>query len=122
MELVKTVKMGGSLLISGVERAVVEAAVAAQVKKGAKVVSPVQQLGGRWMASCEDLDDPVRRCEVIRISGQLMVKGPGRDAVQGKLDELLAGGGKLVSAPRDSGGVWVAVYQPADESDVYDRW
>jgi hypothetical protein len=122
MELVKTVKMGGSLLISGAERAVVEAALAAQVKRGAKVVSPVHQLGAKWMASCEDLDDPVRRCEVLRIGGQLMIKGPGRDAVQAKLDELLANGAKLVSAPRGSDGSWVAVCQPAGESDVYDRW
>jgi hypothetical protein len=114
--------MGGGLLISGAERAVVEAALAAQVKRGAKVVSPVHQLGAKWMASCEDLDDPVRRCEVLRIGGQLMIKGPGRDAVQAKLDDLLANGAKLVSAPRGSDGSWVAVCRPAGESDAYDRW
>jgi hypothetical protein len=122
MELVKTVKMGGSLLISGAERAVVEAALAAQVKKGAKVVSPVHLLGSKWMATCEDLDDPVRRCEVIRIGTQSMVKGPTREGVESKLAELIAAGAKVVSSPRENGGTWVAVCQPAAEGDAYDRW
>jgi hypothetical protein len=122
VELVKTVRLGGNLLISGVERAVVEAALNAHVKKGAKVLSPVHQLGARWMATCEDLSDPVHRCELIRMGAQLMVKGPSRDAVQSKLEELLAKGGKVISDPRENSGVWVAVYQPGEKSGLYDRW
>jgi hypothetical protein len=122
MDLVKTVKMAGNLLISGADKAVVEAALAAHVKQGAKVVSPVHQLGARWMATCEDIGDPVRRCQLIRMGVQLMVKGPSREAVLGKLEELLASGGKVISNPRENSGVWVAAYQPAEEADVYDRW
>lgn len=122
MDLVKTVRMGGNLLISGADKAVVEAALAAQVEQGAKVVSPVHQLGVRWMATCEDLSDPVQRCELIRMGAQMMVKGPSRDAVRGKLEELLAKGGKVTSDPRENSGVWVAVYQPGGKADAYDRW
>jgi len=38
-----------------------------------------------------------------------VVSGPTRDAVQARLDELVAEGAELVSAPEESFGAWVGV-------------
>jgi hypothetical protein len=122
MELVKTVKMGRNLLISGSDPKVVEAALQAMVKKGAKVVSPVHQLGARWMATCEDLDDPVRRCEVVKVGAQSMIKGPTRDAVQTKLAEFVERGARVIANPKENNGLWVAVFQQAEPDKAFDRW
>ncbi|HTS54217.1 MAG TPA: hypothetical protein VMH26_13160 [Burkholderiales bacterium] len=120
MEPVKSVKMGANIVISGSDKAAVEAAAKALVAKGAKLLSKVEPLGSNWVVTCEDPEDRSRECKVVKLGLQLMVKGPNKAVVTGKAQELVHRGAKLVSAPSEAAdGSWVAVCD--DAAQVY-KW
>jgi hypothetical protein len=81
MDDVKTTKIGDSLMITGSTKAAVEAAVAQLGANGARIRSKVEPLGSRWVATCEDPDDRIKECQVIKLGLQLMVKGPTEKVV-----------------------------------------
>jgi len=120
MDEVKVVKMGGSILISGTDKAAVEAAAQAAAAKGAKILSAAEQIGTKWVVTCEDPTDRTRECEVIKVGMQLMIKGPTEQAVKTKLLEFTRHGAKLVAPPSEAtGGGWVAV---CDDSAQIHKW
>jgi predicted enzyme related to lactoylglutathione lyase len=120
MDEVKAVKMGANVVISGLDRAAVEAAARALAAKGGKMVSAVEKLGAKWVVTCEDPADRTRECQVIKVGMQSMVKGPTEAAVKAKVLELTSHGAHLVSAPSEAtGGGWVAV---CDDSEQIHKW
>ena len=120
MESVKTIKMGNSIVISGSDKAAVEAAAKAMAAKGVKVLSKVEPMGAKWAVTCEDPDDRSKECKVVKLGLQLMIKGPTEKVVKQKLEELLEGGAKLVSPPSEAtGGGWIAV---CDDAGQVHKW
>lgn len=120
MEPVKTTKMGNNIVISGSDKAAVEAAAKAMAAKGVKLLSKVEPMGTKWAVTCEDPNDRSRECRVVKLGLQLMVKGPTEQVVKQKLEELLRGGATLVSAPSEAtGGGWIAV---CDDAGHVHKW
>ena len=116
MEAVKTVKMGVHLVISGTDKSAVEAAAQAVAARGGKLLSKAEPVGSKWVVTCEDPDDRSRECQVVKLGLQLMIKGPTEQVVREKVEELVGGGAKLVSAPSEAtGGSWVAVLDDAGQ-------
>jgi hypothetical protein len=133
MAEVKRLDAGGDILISGDSREDVEAALQDLLARGASVITPLTQVGRSWVAACspppqaEDIDrtstldlrdiqaaQRKRRpeaalCQVEEAGLKRIVTGPTHDAVHARLAELLEGGAKLVSAPEESFGSWIAV-------------
>lgn len=120
MDDVKTTKIGDSLMITGSTKAAVEAALAQLSANGSKILSKVEPLGSRWVASCEDPEDRVKECEIIKLGMQLMVKGPTEQVVSIKAQELVRAGARQISAPSEAtGGGWVAVF---DDVEQMHKW
>ena len=120
MEPVKSVKMGQNVVISGHDKAAVEAAAQALAAKGAKILSKAEPMGSKWVITCEDPRNRLRECEVVKMGLQLMVKGPTEDVVRQKVYELVREGAKLLSAPSEAtGGGWVAV---CDDAGQLHKW
>jgi hypothetical protein len=70
--------------------------------------------------TCEDPEDRLRECTVLKLGLQLMIKGPTEQAVNEKVEELVRSGAKLVSAPSQAAeGGWVAV---CDDAEQMHRW
>ena len=111
MDKVFTTRIGDSLMITGSTKAAVEAAVAQLGANGARILSKVEALGSRWVASCETPEDRIKECEIIKLGMRLMVKGPTEKVVSIKAQELLSAGVQLISPPSEAtGGGWVAVF------------
>ena len=116
MEPVKTVRMGANLVISGVDKAAVEAAAQAVAAKGGKILSAVRSMGTEWVVTCEDPEDRSKECKVVKLGLQVMIKGPTEQVVRIKAQELIRHGAKLISAPSEAnGGGWVAVCDEVDQ-------
>jgi hypothetical protein len=110
MQEVKITKLGDALMISGRDKAAVEQAAVELSEKGARILSKAEPRGDRWVITCEDLQHQRKECEVIKLGMQLMIKGPTRQVVTIKAQELVSAGAKLLSAPSEAtGGGWVAV-------------
>ena len=113
-------KMGANLVITGSDKAAVEAAAKALVAKRGKLVSKVEPLGSKWVVTCEDPEDRSKECTVVKLGLQLMVKGPTEQMVKQKVAELVRSGAKQVSPPSEAGdGGWVAV---CDDADQVHKW
>lgn len=125
---------GGDILISGETSGDVQNALDELVARGARVITPLSRVGATWVAACsaptkEDIDrsttldlskvqalqklrarhPQAALCTVDELGLKRVVSGPTRDAVQARLDELVAEGAELVSAPEESFGAWVGV-------------
>jgi predicted enzyme related to lactoylglutathione lyase len=120
VDAVKTVKMGVNLVISGADKAAVEAAAHAVAARGGKILAQAQPMGSKWVATCEDPDDRAREVQVVKLGLQLMIKGPTEHVVREKVNDLVHEGAKLVSAPSEAtGGGWVAV---CDDVGQVHKW
>lgn len=116
MDDVKTTKIGDTLLITGSAKAAVEAAVAELIANGARILSKVDPLGSRWVATCEEPEDRGKECEVVKLGMHFMVKGPTQQVVTIKAQELIRAGARLISAPSEAtGGGWVAICDDIDQ-------
>lgn len=120
MDDVKTTKIGDTLMITGSAKAAVEAAVAQLSANGVRILSKVEPLGSRWVATCEDPEDRGKECQIIKLGMQLMVKGPTQQVVSIKAQELVSAGARLLSPPSEAtGGGWVAV---CDDIEQIHKW
>jgi hypothetical protein len=98
---------GMNLIVSGYSRASVEKALAdlGQVR----LLSPVSQVGEKWIATCEHPEIPVSACTVVELGYTRMVTGPTREAVLAKVEELKQYGAVLIGDVELAGGKWTAV-------------
>jgi class 3 adenylate cyclase len=98
---------GTHFMVSGYSEAAVRDAVKKLGDKGGKLISPVAQVGSKWLAS---VDNPRAAGATVQELGfKRIVSAPTREAVEVKVKELLEMGGTLVQAPEFADGVWTAV-------------
>ena len=100
---------GDQLMVSGKSRMSVLIALEELGKNGSKVLSPVQKIGNKWMATCDRPAAPDSGCKVEEIGFMRIVTGPSREAVSERLDELIDKGARLVHDLEEARGVWTAV-------------
>jgi hypothetical protein len=145
MAEVKRLDLGGDILLSGETREDVDAVLQDLIRRRAKIVTPLTQVGKNWVAACtqppaiQDSDrtstlnmrevQAARRkrrpaaalCEIEQVGFKLIVTGPTHEAVYACLQELLEDGATLVSDAEESAGTWFAVCdtvaRPADDEN-----
>jgi len=100
---------GPHLIVSGHERASVQRALEELAAKGAHVISPISQIGDKWMASCEHPESRRGECKVETLGYTRIVTGPTRRAVAEKVDELVGRGDRLVGEIEQADEGWTAV-------------
>jgi hypothetical protein len=100
---------GPHLIISGYDRGKVAQALDALARRGARVISPIAQVGEKWMASCEPPGSRLGDCKVEMLGYTRIVTGPTRKAVADKVDELVCTGDRLVGEIEQADNGWTAV-------------
>lgn len=100
---------GPHLIVSGYNQAKVAQALDALARKGARLISPITQVGEKWMASCEHPGARLAECRVETLGYTRIVSGPTHQAVAAKVDELLRTGDRLVSEIEQTEDGWTAV-------------
>lgn len=103
---------GVNLIVSGYSKATVEKAIADL--GGAKLISPVSQVGDKWVATCEHPDVAVSACKVDEMGYTRIVTGPSLEAVSAKVEQLKNSGAILVGNIESVGGKWMAVCEMGD--------
>ena len=110
METVKTNKVDGKIVVSGTDRLAVQNAGSALERRGIVRLSKVENIGQLWVITFKDPEDRRDECQVLKVGLQLMIKGPTREIVEAKVEELVGVGAKLVSPPSETNaGGWVAI-------------
>lgn len=100
---------GPHLIVSGYNQAKVAQALDGLSRKGARLISPITQVGDKWMASCEHPEARLGECKVEALGYTRIVSGPTRQAVAAKVDELLRSGDRLVREIEQTEDGWTAV-------------
>ena len=100
---------GKHLIVSGPSQLSVLNALEDLSKTGAKVISPIQKVGNKWMATCDHPPTAGSGCKVEELGFMRIVTGPSREGVEEKLQELLHSGARLVHDIEQAQGVWTAV-------------
>jgi class 3 adenylate cyclase len=104
---------GKNLIVSGPSRASVEKALADLGP--VRLISAANQVGDRWVATCEHPEVAVSECRVETMGYTRIVTGPTREAVSAKVDELVDRGAFLVGNVESAAGVWTAVCEWRDD-------
>jgi hypothetical protein len=144
---VKILDAGAKLLLSGTDAEELRSVLHDFIRRGAKVVSPPMQLGGKWVAACtvpiqshpadrsdtlhladlasrqskkatED-DDP---CKVEALGLKRIVTGPSRSLVRLKAEELVQMGATMIGDVEDVDGTWTALCDTAGPQNTGFRW
>jgi class 3 adenylate cyclase len=105
----KVLDAGANLIISGGSRESVQQKLDELAGEGARLISPITQMGNKWMATCEHPKHGMSDCKVQAIGSQRIITGSSREAVADKLDELMRFGAKALSPLRHVNGVWTVV-------------
>lgn len=100
---------GGQLMVSGKSKMSVLMALDELGKTGAKVLSPIQKVGTKWIATCEAAAAPEEKCKVEEIGFMRIITGPTAESVSEKLAELIDKGARPVHDIAEARGVWTAV-------------
>ena len=100
--------VGTHYLVSGYSRDGVNEAVEKLAAKGGKLISPLSQVGRKWLAS---VTNPLLAVEatVEELGFKRVITGPTREAVQLKLEDFMERGSTLLQEPELADGVWTAV-------------
>lgn len=115
---VKVADTGDHLMITGPEKSLVEAALAALARKGGRVLAPPAPLGNGWIATFEKPAAPANQCTIERAGFQLVIRGAERGAVEAKLADLAKRGAKPIGAVEHVGGEWVGVCDAGDVTGI----
>jgi hypothetical protein len=146
-EGVKILDAGAKLLLSGADAEEIRSALHDFMRRGAKIVSPPMQLGGKWVAACTvptrshpadrsdtlhlaDLasprpeevsgdDDP---CKVEALGLKRIVTGPSRSLVRLKAEELVQMGATLIGDVENVDGTWTALCDTGGMQNTGFRW
>ena len=111
-EPAKVFDAGTNVIVSGYSRESVEKALAGL--GAVKLISPVSQIGDKWVATCEHPDVEVSACKVEVLGYTQIVSGPSREAVAAKVEDLRRLGALPVGEIEAAGGKWVAVCEIGD--------
>ena len=122
-EGVKIIDVGAKLFLSGADAEEVRATLHELLRRGAKVVSPLRQVGGEWVTACTPPVRPHRLhytgpasprsaadpCRVENLGFKRIVTGPSRSLVRLKAEELVQMGATLIGDVEEVDGIWAAV-------------
>jgi class 3 adenylate cyclase len=99
---------GTHYIVSGHSRSRVQEAVEAMRLQGCRLISPVAQVGSKWLASVENprLANPA---SVQEMGFKRFISGPTRESVMAKVQDLLERGAVLIQDAELADGVWTAV-------------
>ncbi len=100
---------GPHLVISGYSASSVEETLKKFADRGCRVVSPLTQVGRKWLATCEHPTARLSDCKVAEMGLKRMVTGPTRAAVAAKVESLVAFGAVLVGEIECVDGEWTAL-------------
>ena len=103
---------GANLIVSGPTRHSVETALASLGP--VRLLSPVSQVGEKWMATCEH--PQINQCKVEALGYTRIVTGPTREAVHNKVQELKELGAVLKGEIEAAGGQWMAVCEVSESA------
>lgn len=135
---VKVLDAGGELLLTGDDAAEVAAVLREHVARGAKVVTPLSQIGRKWVAAVKPAADALDRsstlnlaellraqagqsappleepasdasCTVEKMGFKRLLTAPTLEAVQAKAQAFIKYGAGLVGAIEEVDGQWVAI-------------
>ena len=104
-EPARVLDAGAQLIVSGYTRESVEQALAGI--GAVRLISPLSQMGEKWVATCEN--PALAGCKVEQIGYSRIITGPTREAVEVKVQEITAAGAVLVGQIESVAGVWTAV-------------
>ena len=99
---------GTHFIVSGYSQAAVQEAIKKLAAQGGKLLSPLTQVGSKWVASVDNPKLAVK-ATVEEFGFKHVVSGPTLEAVQLKLQDLLERGAVLVQEAELADGVWTAV-------------
>lgn len=99
---------GEHYMVSGLSRASVQTALDRLAEGGSRVLSPITQVGKKWIATC-DQPKASAGCRVEVLGHTRIITGTSASAVSAKLQEMVANGARLVHDIENTGGVWTAV-------------
>ncbi|HEX5631763.1 MAG TPA: hypothetical protein VFX50_01000 [Gemmatimonadales bacterium] len=100
---------GPNLIVSGYDRMQVAREMDRLAAAGARAISPVTQVGDKWMVTLEHPDARPGQCTVETLGYKRIVTGPTRMAVAEKVRELEQTGDRLDGEIEQDGEVWTAV-------------
>ena len=83
-------------------------AVAKLAQQGSKLLSPLTQVGSKWVASVDNPKLAVQ-ATVEEFGFKRIISGPTREAVHLKVQDLVERGAVLVQEAELNEGVWTAV-------------
>lgn len=141
---VKILDTGAKRLLSGSDAKEVESVLYDLLRRGAKVVSPLTQLGDKWIAACTppiqphpaDSTDTLRfvepaaappgeasdPCRVESLGFKRIVTGPSRSLVRLKAEELVQMGATLIGDVEEVDGIWAVVCDTGGIQDTGYKW
>lgn len=99
---------GTHFIVSGYSQAAVQEAVNRLAQQGCKLLSPLTQVGSKWIASVDNPKLAVQ-ATVEELGFKRVVSGPTLEAVQLKVQDLVERGAVLVQEAELADGVWTAV-------------
>ena len=100
---------GEHLIVSGPTQLSVLVLLEELAQTGAKVISPIQKVGTKWLTTCEKPAPKGSGCKVEEMGFMRIVTGPTREAVAQQVAELVESGARPVHDLQEAGGVWTAV-------------
>lgn len=146
-EGVKILDAGAKLLLSGTDAVELRSVLHDFIRRGAKVVSPPMQLGGKWVAACtvpiqshpadksgtlhlpdltkprpEEVADDGGPCKVAQLGFKRIVTGPSRSLVRLKAEELVQMGATLIGDVENVDGTWTALCDTGGMQNTGFRW
>jgi hypothetical protein len=146
---VKVLDAAGKLLLSGSRAEDVQKTLEDYLRKGAKLITPLCQVGKSWTAVCtmppradgpDDTqtlylaeiaaavqtsagdEEPDDGCRVERLGFKRIIYGPSARAVRIRIDFLKQFGAELVADAEEIDGEWTAVCDLGDAKNTGYRW
>jgi class 3 adenylate cyclase len=99
---------GTHFIVSAYSQAKVQEAVKNLAEQGCKLLSPLTQVGSKWVASVDNPKLAVK-ATVEEFGFKHVISGPTLEAVQLKVEDLIERGAVLVQEAELADGVWTAI-------------
>jgi class 3 adenylate cyclase len=99
---------GSHFIVSGASRESVQTMLASLSNEGGRVLAEPTLVGSKWIATCENRRAAVR-VRVERVGMKKIISAATREAVEAKVKELVAFGGRVEQDVELLDGVWTAV-------------
>jgi hypothetical protein len=99
---------GTHFIVSAYSQASVQEAVKKLSEQGCKLLSPLTQVGSKWVASVDNPKLAVK-ATVEQYGFKHVVSAPTIEAVQLKVQDLIERGAVLVQAAELNDGLWTAI-------------